>query len=279
MSGVPRTRLIFSWIMEGFWFILYLLQLPLLIVPRWVHKGRRKEPVLILTDFGCSVFFYFRLRAALVRKGFSVAVISTGHLSSLAVQARKLAAILEQLNAQKAVLIAPGKSGLVALALPDSGRRRIQHLATLGAPFHGSRLHLALGFIPAFRDMIVGSEFLLLHRMNALLFPGFSPFMAYRDEWIYPANLAQFGQGRDLILDRAGHWNLCLDGENVETIVSHIDSAHAEPAPATPAAPVKPAQTPQVKSQPANAPKPVKRAPKKAHKPAAKKAKSKKKRK
>lgn len=262
--------------MEGFWFILYLLQLPLLIVPRWVHKGRRKEPVLILADFGCSVFFYFRLRNALVRKGFSTVVISTGHLSSLAVQARRLAGLLEQLRTEKAILIAPGKSGLVALALPDSGRRRIQHLVTLGAPFHGSRLHLALAFIPAFRDMIVGSEFLLLHRMNALLFPGFSPFMAYRDEWIYPANLAQFGQGRDLILDRAGHWNLSLDGENVETIVSHIDFAHAEPvAPkAVPAPAPKPAApVPGSAAKPAaNAAKPAAKRRKPVSKPAAKRA-------
>lgn len=243
MSVVPRTRLILSWIMEGFWFILYLLQLPLIIVPRWAHKGRRKEKVLILADFGCSVFFYFRLKQALARRGFSAAVISTGHLSSLSVQARKLAGLLDELQVQKAVLIAPGKSGLVALALPDSGRRRIEHLVTLGAPFHGSRIHLPLAFIPAFRDMVVGSEFLLLHRMNALLFPGFSPFMAFRDEWIYPANLAQFGQGRDLILDRAGHWNLVLDGENVDTIVSHLDAMHPEPAQApAPAASVPPAR-------------------------------------
>lgn len=255
MSAVPRTRLIFSWILEAVWFILYLLQLPLLIVPRWVHRGRRKEPVLILADFGCSVFFYFRLKNALKKRGFSVTVLSTGHFSSLTVQARRLAVLLENMQAAKAILIAPGKSGLVALALPDSGRRRIEHLVTLGAPFHGSRVHLALAFIPAFRDMVVGSEFLLLHRMNALLFPGFSPFMAYRDQWIYPANLAQFGQGRDLILDRAGHWNLCLDGENVDTIASHIDQSHPVPAPPPAAAPPEaPARKPASAAKPKPAP-------------------------
>jgi len=229
MAAVSGTRLAFSWIQETFWFVFLIAQLPFLILPRWVSPGRRKERVLILTDHGCSILFYFRLRRELQKKGFPVVVLSTGQFGSLQSQARRLSRALESLNVTGGILVAHGKGGLAALALPDSGRRRIQHLLTLGTSFHGSRFFLPFQFLPAFNDMTVGSEFLLLHRMNALLFPQFSPFCAYQDQYIYPSNLAYFGQGRDLILDRGGHWNLVLDPENVETVVQHISHSHPEP--------------------------------------------------
>lgn len=230
MAGVNKARLIWTWTQEAVWLALLVLQLPFVFVQKWSSHGRRKEPVLLLTDLGLSVFAYFRIRMALARAGFPVIVLSIGSVSSLASQARQLARTLEQLNIQKGILVAHGRGGLTALALPDSGRRRIQHLVTLGTPFHGSRFFTPFAFVPAFGDMNVGSDFLLLHRMNALLFPGFSPFSAYKDEFIYPGNLGHFGQGRDLILDRNGHMNLILDGENIETIVQHIESLHPEPA-------------------------------------------------
>lgn len=275
MAAVSGTRIAISWIQETFWFFFLIAQLPFLFFSKWGSTGRRRERVLILTDHGCSTVFYFGLRAALKRRGFPVTVLGIGQLASLTTQARTLARLLEELDVQRGILIAHGKAGLAALALPDSARRRVQHLVTLGTPFHGSRVFLPLAVVPSFGDMSVGSEFLLLHRMNALLFPQFSPFCAFQDQFIYPSNLGHFGQGRDLILDRSGHWNLVLDAENIDTIVQHLLLAHPEPAQTAPgvtaAVPSKAVAAPK-KAAPATKPEPRKAA------PPAKKAKPKKRR-
>ncbi|MCE9597613.1 MAG: hypothetical protein K8S54_06555 [Spirochaetia bacterium] len=229
MAAVSGTRITLSWIQETFWFIFLIVQLPFLFLSKWVAGGQRRERILILTDHACSPLFYFGLRTALRRRGFPVTVLGIGQFSSLTSQARNLARLLEELDIQKGIFIAHGKSGLAALALPDSARRRVQHLITLGTAFHGSRVFLPLAMVPAFGDMAVGSDFLLHHRMNTLLFPQFSPFCAYQDQLIYPGTLGHFGQGRDLILDRSGHWNLVLDAENIDTIVQHVLQSHPEP--------------------------------------------------
>ena len=86
-----------------------------------------------------------------------------------------------------------------------------------------------LPFIPSFHDMTPGSEYLLINRMNALLFPSFSPFVPWRDEWIFPANLARFGQGRDLILDWPGRLNLLFSADVAETVIEHLNREHPYP--------------------------------------------------
>ena len=120
--------------------------------------------------------------------------------------------------------------------LADAARQRVDHLISLGTPFHGTRLLLPLRFVPALRDMAVGSEYLLLNRMNALLFPSFDPFSAYQDQWIVPFNLAHFGQGRDLILDQVGHYNIMLSGDNADTIAEIVAERHPAPSTAVAAA-------------------------------------------
>ena len=157
-------------------------------------------------------------------------MVSSGNpFKSLNEHSLILSSRLEQWNIKNGILIGHGMGGLIALSLPDSGRRRIEHLVSIGTPFHGSRLLIYLKFIPALRDMVVGSDFLLMYSMNALMFPLFTPFKAWLDQWIVPFNLAHFGQGRDLIMDQVGHFNLILGKESLLTIINCIIEQHPEP--------------------------------------------------
>lgn len=231
MSTVPQSKIYRGWFKEFFWFLLYLLHLPV----GFFHKshfraGRRAPPIIILADLMCNPLFYRRLSARLNADGFSVLTISSGSaFQDLRGHAARIAAILEEKKVQDGILLGHGMGSLVALSLPDAARQRIGHLVSLGTPFHGTRLLMALSFIPALRDMAVGSEYLLLNRMNALLFPMFDPFSAWQDEWIVPFNLAHFGQGRDLIFDEVGHYNLALGKDNLETLAEFLNERYPDP--------------------------------------------------
>ncbi len=202
------------------------------------NPGKGRPPIIIVTEALCRPLLYFRLRANLTWAGFPVYVFEAGNpLRGLREKARRFAAMLEHENIRNGIIIGHGGGSLAGLALPDAARQRIQHLIALGTPFHGSRLYLYLQFIPALRDLAVGSEYLLLNRLNALLFPSFTPFCAWQDECIIPFNLAYFGQGRDLIFDEPGHFNLVLGYENISTIVDFLKEKYPLPVPVALAAP------------------------------------------
>lgn len=240
MPPPSKFRLFAGWIKELFWILLVLVSAPIGVWwPLGSRRGTRSTPVILATDLAAHPLVYLRLRAALARAGFPVLINrSTNPFRSLREHSRSLARRLEEWNVQNGILIGHGMGSLVALSLPDSARRRVQHLVSLGTAFHGSRVYLPLSFLPTFRDMAVGSEYLLLNRVNALLFPGVTPFVAWRNQWIVPQNLAHFGQGRDLILDEVGHYNLVLSGEVIDTVIGILTGNYADVAAAsgTPAA-------------------------------------------
>jgi len=231
MPPVTSLQIIIGWIREIFLILfVILIYIPGLFLRfKKTETGHRKQ-IVIASDFGCTGPLYYFLRKRFMEAGFPVFLFS-GHRvwKDIRTTARDLAIELEEWNIQDGILIGHGMGSLVAIALPDSARRRISHLISLGSPFHGTRLLIKLGFVPAFRDMSVGSEFLLLNRMNALLFPSFTPFIAWKDQWIVPGTLANFGQGRDLIFDRLGHYMLVFDKGNIETLLEFVDSEYSEP--------------------------------------------------
>jgi pimeloyl-ACP methyl ester carboxylesterase len=241
MSTIPKSRIYRGWVKEFFWFLLLILQAPIGFFYREAHwRGaggarngpHRRQTVIVITDIFCSPLVYRRLAGRLSRAGFDVLIISTGTVfSGLRAHAARLSEILTHRAINEGIIIGHGMGSLVALNLADAPRQRIGHLISLGTPFHGTRILMPLTFVPALRDMAVGSEYLLLNRMNALLFPSFDPFSAFQDQWIVPFNLTHFGQGRDLILDQVGHNNIVLSGENCDTIVEIISDRY--PAPAT----------------------------------------------
>lgn len=229
MPHLSKLRIFLGWVKE----FLYLLLIPLHFLPGlfFRYRGRagdHETTFIIVADLFCQPLYYSHLRRALLKSGFSVIVAKTGSaFSSLHDHARNLSRLLADYDVEKGVLIGHGMGSLVALALPDAGRQRIEHLVSVGTPFHGSRLFLYGAFIPAIRDMAVGSNFLLFNRMNALLFSSFTPFIAWQDEWIVPFNLAHFGQGRDLIFDQVGHFNLVRSKENVQVLADHLQEIYA----------------------------------------------------
>ncbi len=233
MEPVSRLRLFLGWSLEV---LLLLLQLifVFLPIPLPSYRRGRRGTVIIVTDILTSPLFYFLLARRLKKNGYSVFVHSCYNpLKGFRVHARTLSANLEKWNVRQATLLCHGAGGLASLGLPDPGRQRIQYLVTLGAPFHGTTLLNWLPFVPAFHDLTPGSEYLLINRMNALLFPSFSPFVPWRDEWIVPSGLARFGQGRDLILDWPGRLNLLFSEDVGDTVIEHLNREHPYPVTAT----------------------------------------------
>lgn len=232
---MPWHRLVFSWTTEVLRILGIILLLPLGLIYRRSSRAGRRETIVIGCDLFTNPLVYHRLQRYFSKNGFSVYIFKSAFAwNGLREHARKLAEQLERRNITKAIYVGHGMAGLIPLALPDSARRRLEHLVTLGAPFHGSRLFLPFAFMPAMRDMCPGSEFLLIFRMNALLFPSFSPFCAWRDEMIYPSNLAHFGQGRDMVSDIAGHLNIAMNGENMQMVGQFLADKYPEPLPEPP---------------------------------------------
>lgn len=242
MSTIPGSRIYKGWLKEFFWFLLVLLQSPIGLFYRESQheprgEARRAQTIVLLTGALCSPLLYRRLAKRLTARGFAVRILSTATIfTGLREHASRLSTYLAENNIEAGILIGHGLGSLVALNLADAARQRVAHLVSLGTPFHGTRLLLPLRFVPALRDMAVGSEYLLLNRMNALLFPTFDPFSAYQDQWIVPFNLAHFGQGRDLILDQVGHYNTILSGDNADTIAEIVAERHPAPDTAVAAA-------------------------------------------
>lgn len=229
MEPVSRLRLILGWSLEV---LLLLLQLIFVFLPFPLpaYRRGRRGTVIIVTDILTSPLFYFLLASRLKKNGYSVFVHSCYNpLKGFRVHARTLSANLEKWNVHRATLLCHGSGGLTSLGLPDPGRQRIHNLVTLGAPFHGTTLLNWLPFIPAFHDLTPGSEYLLINRMNALLFPSFSPFVPWKDEWIVPSGLARFGQGRDLILDWPGRLNLLFSADVGDTVMEHLNREYPYP--------------------------------------------------
>lgn len=233
MSEISKIHVLKGWVNEFLWFAWFYLQSAFSFFINHRHKpGRRPETVIIVADAFQSALPYGRLAKLLQGDGFQVHVISTGSvIRNLREHAQNLAAFLEEHDVRDGILIGHGMGSLVALSLPDAGRQRISHLISMGSAFYGSRLFMWMPFIPALRDMAVGSDYLLFHRMNSMLFASFSPFSAWQDQWIIPFNLSQFGQGRDLIFDQVGHYNLIAGAENLQTLRDFLREWY--PAPTT----------------------------------------------
>lgn len=223
MPPVSHFRAFLGWLKEFLWFILIFFYNLGNLLFRPGPLGGKRRPIIIVADFFCPPLYYLPLRRALSRAGFPVYLAKPGHIfRPLREQGRRLSRMLEDWKIEEGILLTHGAGGLAALSLSDASRQRIEHLISLGTPFHGSRLFLWTPYIPALRDTAVGSDYLLINRMNALLFTSFTPFIAWQDEWIVPFTLARFGQGRDLVFDQVGRYNLVRSRENIATLVDFI---------------------------------------------------------
>lgn len=226
MSEPQRNRILQGWLLEALWILLQIVGM-ILFIPLPAHRTGRRGRILIVTDLFTSPLFYVFLRSALIKQGYAVYFYyNFSPFRSLKESARRLSRHIEKEGLNRCVLLGHGVGGLLPLALPDEGRKRVYHLLGLGTPFHGTTLVRHLSFIPSFRDVTSRSDFLLVHRMNALLFDDFSPFSAWSDEWIVPGSLSRFGQGRDLIVDFPGRLNLVISGENVQAVVDFLGHSH-----------------------------------------------------
>jgi hypothetical protein len=227
MSAQFQFRHFAGIIVESCYLLLFILQAPLYpllrLLPFRPVQGQRNRPVIIAPDFLVSPPFYAKLRRELIRKKFTVLYFRGGSILQGAKEVSlNLASFLERYNVRHGILIAHGTSAPMALSLPDRARRRIDHLVSLGTAFNGSERFRRFGWIPYLHDFLPGCEFIRNYRIHTMIFDHFSPFSAWRNEWIRPGKYARYGEGRDLIFDEPGHYNLIQSEAIVKIIVDHL---------------------------------------------------------
>jgi len=180
--------------------------------------------LLILPTLHAGKAFYSKVRSNLEAQGFSVAILSTlREPSSLDIAVEHIAKQIETAD-EHATLLAHGTGGLYALVLPDSAKKKIRRLITLGTPFQGSRKFHLSGY--SYWDY--GSEWIKQNAKHALFFPLFQPLSAIQDFTYEPQDSTSFGQGRDLWLDIPGNYNLVTRTENLRTIQEFLGSPKPE---------------------------------------------------
>lgn len=226
MSAPNSNRILRGWLQEAIWVLLQIVTL-ILFIPLPAYRRGKRGTVFLISDLLTAPLFYIPLRSLLIRHGYSVIFVSNfSPLRDLKKSARRLSRIIEAEGSQRCILIGHGVGAVLPLALPDEGRKRVHYLLGLGGCYHGTTLFRNLSFVPALGDVVARSNFLLTHRMNALLFDDFYPFSAWSDEWIVPGTLNRFGQGKDLILDFPGRMNLLLFPDTLRAVVEFLDQSH-----------------------------------------------------
>ncbi len=220
-----KKKLYLSWYYEVLFLFLQILSLILFFIPIPQQKKGTKNSIVIISDLLTSPILYLYLQIILAKKQYKVYFFSGfSPFEKLYEKAKRLSSFLEKINENKITLLAHGTGGLLPLSLSNDARKKVLRFISLNTPFFGTNLFNSLDFIPAFKDLLVRSEYLIQFRMNALLYEEFYPFVAWSDEWIFPDTLLKFGQGRDILLDIPGRLNLILNKENVETLANFIDN-------------------------------------------------------
>ncbi len=227
MNYPSTKKIILSWVLES---ILILLQFItfFLFIPLPKYKKENKGTILIITDILTPPFFYLLLRFHLQKKGFNIYFFYCYNpFKKLLIQSKKLSNFILKQNETNITIIGHGFGGLLPLSINDEARKKIRRIITLDTPFWGTQLANYLKFLPAFKDILPRSEYLITYKMNVLLYEEFYPFVAWQDQWIFPENLLKFGQGRDIIMDIPGRLNLILHIENVQTLIQFLEQFFA----------------------------------------------------
>jgi hypothetical protein len=182
----------------------------------------RNRDVLILPGFGAGRGFYRKLEKKLAQAGYRPFTLPLPSFRNESIQIPILKAYLAKASSDS-ILIAHNSAGLLIGGLPDSARRKIDTLITLGTPFQGFRF---LGFWQT-QGWEHGSSPLEMRMPTYLFINRFHPLAPIRDYFFQPKDCNVYGQGRDQWFDIAGTYNLVRRGENLRTLVDYLQSVHA----------------------------------------------------
>lgn len=176
----------------------------------------RSRDIIILPGLGAGVGFYKRLEKSLSKQGYRPYILP---LPTWRSEKELLPHLTQALNrsSDRMILIAHNTAGLIVGGLPDSARRKVDTLVSLGTPFRGFRL-LNLFSMDPWKPGSTNLEM----RLPAYLFINkFHPLAPIQEYLFYPRE-SNYGQGRDQWFDIPGNYNLVRRGENIRTLVDYV---------------------------------------------------------
>jgi hypothetical protein len=180
----------------------------------------RSRDVLIISGFGTGRSFYKKLEKKLSLAGYRPYIVT---LPVWKTEKETIAHLTQALNrsGDRCCIIAHNTAGILMGGLPDSARRKVDTLVTLGTPYRGFKL---LGFFSP-KGWEPGSSSLEMRLPAYLFINKFHPLSPIQDYLFYPRgeNL-QYGQGRDQWFDIPGNYNLVRRRENLRTIVEYLQT-------------------------------------------------------
>lgn len=178
--------------------------------------------ILIFPGLGAGSFFYKKLEDSLKSAGYSPLTIPLPTWKSEKETTAHVAQALSQAS-DRITIIAHNTSGLAMGALPDSARRKIDTLVTLGTPYRGFQLLNLFTFSGWEPD----SSSLELRLPAYLFINHFHPLSPILEYIFFPrGEQLLYGQGRDQWFDIPGNYNLVRRKENLRTLVEYLQTIH-----------------------------------------------------
>jgi hypothetical protein len=195
-----------------------------------VDHDLRSRDILIVPGLGAGSSFYKKLEKQLSQAGYRPYVVPLPVWKS---EKETIAHLTQALNRSndRCCIIAHNTAGILMGGLPDSARRKVDTLVTLGTPYRGFKF---MGFF-SWKGWEPGASALEMRLPAYLFINKFHPLSPIQEYLFYPRdeNL-QYGQGRDQWFDIPGNYNLVRRGENLRTIVEYLQTINP-PIPLPPA--------------------------------------------
>ncbi|EPG72688.1 hypothetical protein LEP1GSC058_1012 [Leptospira fainei serovar Hurstbridge str. BUT 6] len=200
----------------------FLFSLATCYLPETRETPTERADILIIPGFFSGPVYYKKLTRKLEQAGFKPKVLkippiflnTTNIIRSLDSQLKNLP--------DKYVFLTHNTGGLLCLLLPDTSRRKVSALITLGTPFRGTSLFRFLG-----PKELRWKSPLLEKMFNTFLFMDrFQPLSPWKEIFFLPKSSSEFGQGRDLWFDVVGNFNIVRVEENLRSITDYLQKNH-----------------------------------------------------
>ncbi|TGK19980.1 hypothetical protein EHO61_05540 [Leptospira fluminis] len=212
----------FALVRESYYFIVEIFSLIFSVatcmIPEQEADGNEKVDILIVPGFLSGPIYYKKLTRVLKDAGYNARILKIPPFFRDTNRAVNLLDSQLRSLPTKYLVIAHNTGGLLSLLSPDTSRRKIGTLITLGTPFQGTNLFHYFG--P--KDLRWKSRLLESHFNTFLFMDRFQPLAPWKEMFFRPKESSEFGQGRDLWFDVVGNFNLVRVEENLRTIRDYL---------------------------------------------------------
>lgn len=212
----------FALVRESYYFIVEILSLIFSVatcmIPEQEADENEKVDILIVPGFLSGPIYYKKLTRVLKDAGYNARILKIPTFFRDTNRAVNLLDSQLRSLPTKYLVIAHNTGGLLSLLSPDTSRRKIGTLITLGTPFQGTNLFRYFG--P--KDLRWKSRLLESHFNTFLFMDRFQPLAPWKEMFFLPKESSEFGQGRDLWFDVVGNFNLVRVEENLRTIRDYL---------------------------------------------------------